>query len=451
MRLLLFTAGAANMFCGSCLRDNTLARELMRRQHDVTLVPLYTPTRTDEASVSQHRVFFGGISVYLEQYVPFMRGLPSWTDWLWDRPSIIKAFAGRSVQVDPKLLGELTVSMLRGEHGYQKKEFDKLVHWLRDQPRTDVMVLPNSLLISLAGPLKRELGARICCTLQGEDLFLDGLLEPYRSEAMRLIRQQAADVDLFLAVSEYYADFMARYLDLPASKVRVARIGIDPSGYEGARASQPTPASAPGNADDAPFTVGYFARIAPEKGLHVLVEAYRVARRELGLPPGRLRAAGYLGAEHHGYLASVRAQVEVAGLASEFDYVGEVNRDEKIAFLTSLDVMSVPTPYVEPKGLFLIEAMACGTPVVQPRHGAFPEIITLTRGGLLVDANSPRALAEGLVRLWREPALRRELGQQGASGVRTHYHAGIMADQVESALLELSAGRSSAPARAAYA
>lgn len=450
MRLLMFTAGAANMFCGSCLRDNTLARELMRRGHDVTLLPLYTPTRTDEASVSQARVFFGGISVYLEQYVPFMRALPFWTDWLWDRPGLIKAVAGHSVNVDPKLLGELTVSMLKGEHGYQHKEFAKLVAWLRGQPTPDVMVLPNSLLISLAGPLKRALGAKVCCTLQGEDLFLEGLLEPYRSEALRLIRRQAQDVDLFVAVSNYYADFMTGYLGLRPSAVRVARIGIEPTDYISMHPTSQSGATGP-EASDPPYSVGYFARIAPEKGLHVLVEAYRIARRELALPQGRLRAAGYLGAEHHGYLATVRSQVSAAGLAEEFDYVGEVNREEKIAFLQSLDVMSVPTPYAEPKGLFLIEAMACGTPVVQPRHGAFPELLTLTRGGLLVDPDSPRALAEGLVQLWRDPQLRRQLGAQGADGVRTHYHARVMADQAEEAFDELVGRTRAQDVRAAHA
>ncbi|NOT60097.1 MAG: glycosyltransferase family 1 protein, partial [Acidobacteria bacterium] len=64
MRILYFTAGAAGMYCGSCLRDNALATELMRQGHDVTLVPLYTPTLTDEPNVSQEKVLFGGISVY---------------------------------------------------------------------------------------------------------------------------------------------------------------------------------------------------------------------------------------------------------------------------------------------------------------------------------------------------------------------------------------------------
>ena len=68
MRILSVTAGAAGMYCGSCFRDNALARELMAQRHAVTLVPVYTPTRTDAANVSHDEVLFGGINVYLQQH-----------------------------------------------------------------------------------------------------------------------------------------------------------------------------------------------------------------------------------------------------------------------------------------------------------------------------------------------------------------------------------------------
>ena len=69
MKILSITAGAGDMYCGSCLRDNALAAELIARGHDVTLLPFYTPTLTDEPNVSAgSRVFFGGISVYLQQH-----------------------------------------------------------------------------------------------------------------------------------------------------------------------------------------------------------------------------------------------------------------------------------------------------------------------------------------------------------------------------------------------
>src|ERR1700693_5636309 len=107
MKILSITAGAAGMYCGSCLRDNSLAVELLARGHDVTLVPVYTPTRTDEANVSQHRVLFGGISVYLQQHSALFRKTPRFLDRLWDSPRVIRAFTNRGVSTDPRLLGDL--------------------------------------------------------------------------------------------------------------------------------------------------------------------------------------------------------------------------------------------------------------------------------------------------------------------------------------------------------
>jgi len=167
MKILSITAGAAGMYCGSCLRDNVLATELLRLGHDVLLVPIYTPTLTDEKNVSEHRVFFGGISVYLEQHVPLFRHTPKLFDRIWDSEAALKLVAKRSIAVDPKSLAQLTLSMLRGEDGYQRKELDNLIGWLRTEARPDVVILPNALLIALAGPIKRELGLSVFCTLQG--------------------------------------------------------------------------------------------------------------------------------------------------------------------------------------------------------------------------------------------------------------------------------------------
>jgi glycosyltransferase involved in cell wall biosynthesis len=319
------------------------------------------------------------------------------------------------LKTDPKQLGHLTLSILRGQDGHQTKEIEKLLAWLRTEPPYDVIILPNALLIALARPLARELGRPVLCTLQGEDLFLDGLDETTRREAFDLIHGHLPAVSRFLAVSHYYADFMGSYLGIPKAKIEVVPLGISVDGY----------APAP-RARKEPFTVGYFARVDPAKGLDRLCTIYRRLRQELGLPSSKLRAAGYLGEEHKSYLAACERQMRDAGLGDEFEYLGEVDRDQKIAFLSSLDVLSVPTVYVEPKGMFVLEAMACGVPVVQPRLGAFPEILERTGGGLLV-GNDDRAIADGILALQRDPARAAELGQQAAAGVRAHYSAPHMA------------------------
>jgi glycosyltransferase involved in cell wall biosynthesis len=418
MRILSITAGAAGMYCGSCLRDNALATALKALGHDVLLLPLYTPTLTDEPNVSERRVFFGGVSVYLKQNWGVFRKTPRVLDRLWDSAAVIRAATRLSVSTDPRLLGELTVSMLQGEEGKQKKEIQKLLDWLKEQPRPDVINLPNSLLISLARPLKQALGSPICCTLQGEDLFLEGLPEPHRGRAIELIRQNVRYVDAFLPVSEFCARLMSDYLGLPASGMHVVPLGINTEGF--------TPRARSG---DAVFTVGYFARIAPEKGLHNLAEAYRRLAQRPEFREARLEAAGYLAPEHRRYLEGIERQMKDAGLAAEFKYRGSLDRRGKVDFLKKLDVLSVPSGYKEPKGLYLLEAMACGVPVVQPRHGAFPEIIEKTGGGLLFQPDDPESLADALLALRRHRSQREEMGRRGAEAVRAHYSVSRMAER----------------------
>ena len=417
MRIFALTAGAARMYCGSCIRDNALAAELKKQGHDVLLLPLYTPTLTDETNVSDARIFLGGISVYLEQHSRLFRHTPWIVDRLWDSRWALQLASRHSIPVDPHLLGEMTVSMLRGEQGFQRKEIRKLSTWLRSEPPPGIVTLPNSLLIGLARPIRQATNRPVCCTLQGEDLFLSQIPEPYRGTALDLIRANVEHVDGFAAVSEYYADFMGRHLGIPDRKMHVVPLGINLEGHD------PGP-----HARTDVFTVGFFARVAPEKGLHTLVESYLQMRREIRAGGSTLEVAGYLAPEHRGYLRDIERRMKDAGLEREFNYRGVLDREHKIAFLRNLDVLSVPSTYDEPKGIFLLEAMANGVPVVQPRRGAFPEILERTGGGILVEPDNPGSLAEGLLSLWKDPARRAELGSRGARGVRAYYNVSRMAE-----------------------
>jgi len=418
MRILHVTAGAANMYCGSCMRDNALAAELKRQGHDVVLMPVYTPTLTDEENVSDGRVFFGGISVYLQQKSAVFRYTPGVLDrLLFDNAWALRRASQKSIGVTPQFLGEMTVDMLQGERGPIAKEFRKLRGWLRREPKFDVISLPFTLLISMAEALRRAArGAKIVCTLQGEDLFLEGLPEPYKSESKRLIREAIPHVDRFLAVSGYYAGFMSEYLDIPREKIRVVPIGISLDGF-----------AAPVKPESGVVKIGYFARIDPAKGFHNLCEAYRILRQKPGLPALRLEAAGYMLPEHREYFDAEVRKLEEAGLGGEFEYRGSLTRDEKIRFLQEIDVMCVPTDYVEPKGLFVLEALASGTPVVLPAHGAFPEILGRTGGGILVEPKDAQALAESLENMICDPERRAQLAREGAEGVRQYYSAASMA------------------------
>jgi glycosyltransferase involved in cell wall biosynthesis len=404
------------------MHDNTLAAALKEMGHDVALIPTYTPVRTDETDVSIHRVFYGAVNVYLEQWSKLFRRLPRPVHWLLDRPTLLNWASGRGVTPDAKVLGELTLSVLRGEQGNQRRELEALVAWLRDSYRPDIVHITNSMFLGLAGPMKRDLGVPVVCSVQGEDLFVEQLIEPYKTRVRRELRAHARDVDAIIATGGYYADFMAEYLDLSPERIRIVHLGINLAGHGQA------PQRVRTEDDPRPFVIGYLARVCPEKGLHILAEAFRKLAGEVGKDAVALRVAGYLGKRDEQYLHGVQEEIGDWGLEDSFEYVGEVDRAEKIEFLGGLDVLSVPTPYQDPKGLFVFEALANGVPVVQPAHGAFPELIEMTGGGLLAAPESPGDLADQIRVLMENEDLRRELGQRGKVAVERLFSDSSMAE-----------------------
>jgi glycosyltransferase involved in cell wall biosynthesis len=437
MRIAYVAAGAADMYCGSCLHDNALAAALQRSGHEVSLIPTYTPLRTDGPDVSIDRLFFGALNVYLQQKVRFFRQLPQAVDRLLDRPGLIRRVSRLGASTDPTALGDLTLSILQGEEGFQAKELKKLVDWLRDlQP--DVVHLTNSMFAGFARTLKRELRVPVVCSLQGEDLFLDQLREPWKTRVLAELRARAQEVDAFQVNSHYYAEHMAEYLGgIAPDRFFVVPLGLALEGH-GVDPGRERAASGP-------LTIGYLARICPEKGLHQLVDAFhRLASRAPGQV--RLRVGGYLGERDRRYFEELEGKIAGWGLAGSYEYVGEVDRAAKIRFLQSLDLLSVPTTYREPKGLFVLEALANGVPVVQPRHGAFPEMIDATGGGVLFEPGSVEALASALEDLLADPARRRELGRRGREAVRARFHDHAEAEGTSQVYRRLLSGQ---PAQAA--
>jgi glycosyltransferase involved in cell wall biosynthesis len=213
---------------------------------------------------------------------------------------------------------------------------------------------------------------------------------------------------------------MLKYLQIPESRMRVVPLGINMNGH-----SPKTTKMVP------PYTVGFFGRIAREKGLHLLVDAYCRLRSRPGVPETRLLAGGYMLNEDRPYFETIERDLASAGLSKEFNYVGAPDRAGKIATLQQIDVFSMPATYDEPKGFTLIEAMANGVPVVQPDRGAFTEIVRATGGGLLVKPDDPDALADGLLALLTDRPRAAELGRAGAEGVRRHYTVDRMAEAAE--------------------
>ena len=418
MKIVYLAAGAADMYCGSCLHDNRLAAALIAAGEDVLLVPLYTPLRTDEENVSTQQLFFGGVNVALQQKSSLFQHTPWWFDRILDRPGLLSRLGQLGTR--PEHLGNLTVSMLQGERGRQRKELKKLIDWLLTCARPQLIHLSNSLLSGLARRLRDQIGVPVVCTLSGEDLFLEKLAPPYKEQAISLLRERCQDIDAFVALNHYYADFMSEYLAVERRRIHVIRPGLHLDGY-GTRNARCQPTD--------PVTIGYLARICPEKGPHLLAEAFALLRQESDMPQQKLTFAGTLGRQDRSYWKTIERRLQSEGLAGCYEYVGELTRDEKISYLQTLDLFCLPTTYCESKGIPALEALAHGVPVILPSHGSFPEIIQLTDGGILCKPDDPRSLADAILQFVRDPQRARQHGWLGQKAVHKHFHEARMAQK----------------------
>jgi glycosyltransferase involved in cell wall biosynthesis len=410
------------------MHDNALAAGMKAAGEDVTLFPLYTPMRLDEESVGERRIFYGGIQAYLMQKYP--RPFPG-------RDLLLRVAGSQALlrlmphfdigsAVDPVANAELTLSMLKGEDGNQRELLQELVQWVKLTCKPDVVHVTNALLIGVVREFKRSLQVPVTCGLHGEDIFLEGMPEPYQREALSIIRERAGDVDRFLAISAYYGEMFSKWVGLDRSTIDVVWPGIALKDY---REIEPK--------SSGPLTIGFLARFVPEKGLHLLVDAFIRLHRSGEFPNLHLLAGGYVSRAYKTYVEGIRRKIREHGLEDRIRLLGTLERADKLSFFKQIDVFSVPAPYREPKGISILEALASGVPVVQPEHGVYPEWIHATQGGLLHRPNDSADLAEKIATLLRDADLRKQLGQQGRAHIFEKFSSERMASGTLKVLRQL--------------
>ena len=430
MKLVQITHGAGGMYCGGCFRDNAMVAALRKAGHDVLMVPLYLPLTLDEPDQSADTpIFFSGINVYLEQKSALVRHLPDWMLKPFTSRRILKWAGGRAGKTRASDVGELMVSMLRGEEGKQARELEKLIDWLKEHHRPEAVCLSNALLIGMARRLKAELKVPVVCLLSGEDAFLDGLPPEFRDDAWHTLAARCRDVDLFIAPSRYFAELMTRRLSLRPEQVCVVPNGINLAGYS-------VPQLAPH-----PLVLGFFGRMCREKGLDTLVDAYVLVKQRGIAKDLRLHIGGGCGPTDEPFVEEQRRKLAKAGVSDDVQFFPNVDHSQKLAFYHGLFLFSTPALFGEAFGLYLLEAMAAGVPVIQPRHAAFPEIIEATGAGVLCEPGDVKSLADAIDGLLQHPLHARHLGRRGRAAVEKDFTIERMAEQFAQAVSGLKAQR----------
>lgn len=389
-------------YCQNCLRDTSLVPALSRMGLDIILVPLYLPVSTESTETAP--VFYGALNCWLQEKCVLFRKTPRWLDRVFDSRRVLELVARKAASTKAEGLEEMTLSVLRGEDGRQAKELDRLVAWLRDRVRPDVVHLSNALLLGLAGRIKRELGCAVVCSLQDENDWVDSMSADFTRRVWDEMASRAAEVDLFIAVSDWYGRLLAERMSIPPGRLRTVRIGVPVDEYT------PSP-SLP-----EPPVVGFLSRASWGLGLDILIEAFLILRRN-GFPNLHLAVSGGQTGADSAFIAGQRLRLERAGALSDVEFVSQFDRASRVRFLQGLSVLSVPARGGEAFGMYLIEANACGVPVVQPNLGAFAEIIGETNGGLLYEPNEPEALAKAVGALLGDADRASALGRSGRRGV----------------------------------
>ena len=415
----IIPGSGGSFYCGNCLRDSKYVEALRKSDHTVVKLPMYLPLFADEHDLSREiPVFYGAISIYLKQLFPIFRKAPGWVDRALNSKPMLKLASKFAGSTRAKGLEEMTVSMLLGEEGQQKDELQRMVDWIVENCNPDVIHLSNALLLGLAQQLSRRLNVPVICSLQDEDVWVD-VMKPSAAESVwKLMSNKADDVVSFISVSDYYAGVMKEKMNIPDEKLESVHIGVDPADYQFKPIAEKE------------RNIGYVSRMCHENGLDILVDAFILLKQKEGFEDVNLVLTGGSTGDDRKFLHDIRKKLKDNDLAGQVEFHEDFEEAGLRDYLEKVSVVSVPVRNGEAFGIYLLECMVSGVPVVQPALGAFPEIVALTEGGVVYKDNTPEALSEALRNLLSDPGEMDQLSRNGREGVEKHFHIDVQAERM---------------------
>jgi glycosyltransferase involved in cell wall biosynthesis len=404
----LITGSGGSFYCGNCYRDMLYIKAIRKVPGiKVTAIPLYLPPDTSGIITEfDKHVFFGAISLFLREKVPFLRRMPAFLDKIFDAAPMLKIAARQAGTTRTEGLEDLTLNMIKGDNATRNNELDRLVAYLLKDSKPDAIHLSNALIIGLASQLKKRLDIKIICSLQNEDDWIDEMVEPYRSKAWEMIAAESVHVDAFVSPSQYYKDLFIR-----KTGIKGENIYIVPSGIDSAEDN-----TIPGIIR--PLSIGYYCRINYQNGFDKLVDAFIIIKSQKIFQDLTLHVSGGYTDDDKPFIKNQIKKINGFGFKKSVRIYQEFYGDSKEEFFRNIDIMSVPVRKYDAYGLYVLEANAAGVPVVQPSTGAFPEILKKTGGGLLYSPDNAEELVSGLIKLLNDNTLRKSLGETGKIKVK---------------------------------
>ena len=413
MKILFITPGSGDgYYCGNCFRDNLQAQALQRAGHDVVMIPLYLPLKHIGSLQGNAPLFFPATTYYVDQKVFGNHKMPDWLKRLLGSDKILDLASVMSGTTSSAGMEDMTLSMMVGEGKAFDEHVSQLITWINEVEHPDVIQLSSSLLIGIAKAIKHAMDVPIVCSLQDEEVWIDGLKPIYVTKAWKSVIDNASYIDSFITTSEYYRQVVIN--KLPAlGKVGGIYPGVNAERY---------------HTDEWPAdpTIGFFYRMNELDGLDILADAFVLLKQRNAVPRLKLRiGGGYMGPDKS-FMAKVRKTLlpYKNDVIIEEDYTWEHHAD----FYKQISVLSVPLRFQEGVGLYLLEAFAAGRPVVEPATGSFAEIVG--DAGLLYEPNEPKALADALEKLLTDNQLFRQCNCQALILAQEKYRDETMATKL---------------------
>ncbi len=411
MKIVHIVPGFGGTFyCGNCLRDSGVVASLKKAGHEAVTLPLYLPlTMKGQVNHDGIPVFYGAVNIYLKQF-PVFRHMPKWFEKLMNSAPVLNFAAKKSSSTRAEGLEALTESMLLGAEGHQSEELQQLVDFLKYHEKPDIVHISNALLLGMAKKVRDELKIPVVCSLQDEDVWVDAMHVDHREKMWQLLAEKGKDVDAFIAVSDFFAGVMQKRMSIPDEKLHVLHVGVDPNAYVYSKPAV------------YPQAIGFVSRMCEENGFEVLIDAFILLKKNPAFRNVKLKATGGQTGDDTKFINKQLTKLKQNNIEADFEITPDFTQTALQDFFSSTTVLSVPVLNGEAFGLYQLEALASGVPLVQPELGAFPEIINATGGGVVYKPNTASALADKLTEVLANNKIIDAMSLAGRKAIEEHFN-----------------------------